>query len=246
MKPAKFNSPFIMLLILSSVLLVLGGASQAFAQKYQPREDEEWITYKNPSFGYRLFYPSAIFAPRGAEDDEDRERAEETGDVDSTASLGGEENKNDKDLASANAKGLEIENEVEAGDVAEAETEEPDDDDGGSLTLLSTDGHAKIVVFGALNSENLSPREYRKTLLEEFGGYDKLDYQPVGKTWFVLSGYRGDNIYYQKVLFSCSNRVVNVFSVNFPTVEKPFYERLIEIMEDNFKTGRGESTPDGC
>jgi hypothetical protein len=58
----------------------------------------------------------------------------------------------------------------------------------------------------------------------------------------VLSGYRGDAIYYQKVMFSCGNNVINVLSVTFPRAEKPFFGPLIERMEDNFKPGRGE----GC
>jgi hypothetical protein len=142
-------------------------------------------------------------------------------------------------------------------DEEDEEEDEGDDDengdaagsgsaDGDTLTLLSNDGKAKIVTFAAVNSDGVTPDEYRKTLLDEFGGYDKLDYQPSGKSWFVLSGYRGDTIYYQKVMFSCQNKVVNVFSVNFPTAEKPYYERLVEIMEDKFKTGRGTDTPAGC
>jgi hypothetical protein len=123
---------------------------------------------------------------------------------------------------------------------------DPPPENGGGLTLTSEDGRAKIVVFGVHNSEDLSPREYRRILLEEFGGYDRLDYSPVSKSWFVLSGYRGDNIYYQKVIFSCSNSVINVFSMTFPTADKPFYEGMIETMEDRFKTGRGDDTPAGC
>jgi hypothetical protein len=58
----------------------------------------------------------------------------------------------------------------------------------------------------------------------------------------VLSGYRGDAIYYQKVMFSCGDRVINALSVTFPRAEKKFYEGLIEVMEDNFRPGSG----DGC
>ncbi len=169
------------------ILILCAAVSPAMAQKkYAPAADEAWTTYENARFGYRLFYPKAIF---------------------------------------------------EAGDEAE---------DGSTLTLFSEDGRAKIVVFAAENEDGLTPREYRTTLLEEFGGYEELDYQPVGRTWFVLSGFRGDSIYYQKVMFSCANRIVNVFSISFPTAEKPFYERLVEIMEDHFKSGRGADTPPGC
>lgn len=112
-------------------------------------------------------------------------------------------------------------------------------------TFLTPDGRAKIVVSGVVNDERFSPADYRKTILQEFGGYDRMDYSPRGKTWFVLSGFRGDRIYYQKVMFSCGDRVINVLSVTFPTAEKRFFENLVERMEDNFKPGSGEGCRSG-
>jgi hypothetical protein len=166
-------------------LSVCAGAALAVS-KHPPKAGENWTTYKNPRFGYTLFYPAAVF---------------------------------------------------DMGETREG---------GSGQTFVTRDGRTKIVVFGTLNAENYSPQEYRKVILTEFGGYDRMDYSPTGKTWFVLSGFRGENIYYQKVMFSCGNKVINVFSMTFPTAEKPFYEGLIEIMEDHFKTGRGDDTPPGC
>lgn len=111
----------------------------------------------------------------------------------------------------------------------------PDNSDG--QTFVAEDGRAKIVVYGTYNDERFSPAEYRNTILKEFQGYDQMDYSPRGRSWFVLSGFRGDTIYYQKVMFSCGNSIINVLSVTFPTAEKPFYEGLVERMEDNFKPG---------
>ena len=119
-------------------------------------------------------------------------------------------------------------------------------ENGGGQTFNSKDGRAKIVVFGTQNGENFTPAEYRKVILQEFGGYDQMDYSPTGQTWFVLSGFRGDNIYYQKVMFSCGNKIINALSITFPTTEKAFYERLVEIIEDKFRPGRGADTPQGC
>jgi hypothetical protein len=114
-------------------------------------------------------------------------------------------------------------------------TPQPPAANGDGQSFLSTDGRAKLVVYGAQNSENFTPSKYRETILREFGGYDQMDYSPTGKTWFVLSGFRGENIYYQKVMFSCGGGVINVLSVTFPRAEKKFYEGLVETMEDNFK-----------
>jgi hypothetical protein len=112
---------------------------------------------------------------------------------------------------------------------------QPPADNGDGQSFLTADGRAKLVVFGAANRENFTPSKYRETILREFGGYDQMDYSPTGKTWFVLSGFRGENIYYQKVMFSCGGSVINVLSVTFPRAEKKFYEGLVEVMEDNFK-----------
>ncbi len=119
-------------------------------------------------------------------------------------------------------------------------------ENGGGQTFTSQDGRAKIVVYATFNTESYTPAQYRKVILDEFGGYDRMDYSPTGQTWFVLSGFRGENIYYQKVMFSCASKVINVLSITFPTAEKPFYEGLVETIEDRFKTGRGVDTPPGC
>ncbi len=125
----------------------------------------------------------------------------------------------------------------------DAEPETPDAD---GRAFVSSDGRARIVVFGAHNAEGLSLGNYRAALLRDFCAYDDLTYSPMGRTWFVLSGFRGDDIYYQKVMFSCAGQIINVLSIRFPTAEKPVYAPMIEKMEDRFRPGRGTDTPAGC
>jgi hypothetical protein len=38
-------------------------------------------------------------------------------------------------------------------------------------------------------------------MIANAGGYAEITYQPRGRSWFVLSGYRGDQAYYER---SCS------------------------------------------
>jgi hypothetical protein len=54
----------------------------------------------------------------------------------------------------------------------------------------------------------------------------------------VLSGYRGDDIYYEKVVFSCGEQVVNVMAVTYPSGERDVYDPVVERMEDSFKPAR--------
>jgi hypothetical protein len=119
---------------------------------------------------------------------------------------------------------------------------QPPNENGDGQSFLSGDGKSKIAVYGTVNDEHFTPAQYRETILKEFAGYNQIDYSPKGKTWFVLSGIRGDMIYYQKVMFSCRDNVINALSVTFPRAEKKFYEGLVEVMEDNVRPGVGE----GC
>jgi hypothetical protein len=112
----------------------------------------------------------------------------------------------------------------------------PDHADEGGRSFRSHDGRARLVVLATPNSD-FTPEEYRETILKEFKGYDRVTYGPKGKTWFVLSGFRDNDIYYQKVMFSCANKIINALSISFPAAEKPLYAPLVERMEDNFKPG---------
>jgi hypothetical protein len=113
-------------------------------------------------------------------------------------------------------------------------------------TFLSPDKRAKIVVSAVKNDAAYTLASYRAAILGEFGGYDQMDYSPTGGNWFVLSGYRGENIYYQKVMFSCGSKVINVFSFTYPKAQRTFYEGRLEVMENKFRPGIGRNTPVGC
>ncbi len=174
-------------------------------------QDGDWTAYRNERYGYRLLYPADLFqpAPSGALA-EDGEANPEDGEP--------------EDDYRPRAEDRDAVGDAEAGDRFE---------DG--RTFVSIDGGAKLVVFGTYNSENFSPDEYRDVIVKEFEGYDRITYGPKGRTWFVLSGFRGDDIYYQKVMFSCRGNVINALSITFPASEKPVYEPIIERIEDNFR-----------
>ncbi len=111
---------------------------------------------------------------------------------------------------------------------------------GDGLAFTSRDGAAKIVTFAAFNNEGFTPKSYRAQLMAEYRDrYQLLDYQPQGRTWFVLSGYRGDSVFYEKVMFSCGGDIINVLAISYPRAEEAFYNPIVEIIEDGFRPGRG-------
>ncbi len=113
--------------------------------------------------------------------------------------------------------------------------------DGEGRTFISADSRAKFIVFATYNTQNISLEQYRATILNNFPGYERLIYGPKGANWFVLSGERGENIYYQKVLFSCGGRVINAFALNYPVFKRSLFDPIVTVIEKNFQSASGRA-----
>ena len=103
--------------------------------------------------------------------------------------------------------------------------------------FVSENSEAKFLVGGWDNSAGQSPESLKRWMLDNVGGYDELTYRPRGRSWFVLSGYRGNAIYYEKVMFSCADRIVSVFAITYPIAQRDLYDPVVERMENAFKPG---------
>jgi hypothetical protein len=112
---------------------------------------------------------------------------------------------------------------------------QPAPENGDGRSFRSEDGTLQIVAFH--NIDDQTPASFKRQLLQG-DGYEGLTYSPSGETWFVLSGFRGDNIFYEKYLFN--DDVVSVFGIEFPTAQKPFYAPMIERIEDSFEAGHSD------
>jgi hypothetical protein len=101
--------------------------------------------------------------------------------------------------------------------------------------FVSNHAEAKFMV-GAWNNEAAqTPNEFKRWLLANTGGYHAMTYVPRGRSWFVISGYRGEVIYYEKVMFSCAGGVVNVFAISYPKDRRHVFDPVVEQMEDSFR-----------
>jgi hypothetical protein len=101
--------------------------------------------------------------------------------------------------------------------------------------FVSRDAEAKLMVGAWNNEAGQTPSEFKQWVLDNTGGYDAMTYTPRGRTWFVISGYRGDDIYYEKVMFSCGGSVVNVLAITYPKGLRRHYDPVVEQMEDSFR-----------
>jgi hypothetical protein len=71
-----------------------------------------------------------------------------------------------------------------------------------------------------------------RELMMTADGYSSLTYSPGGQSWMVASGYRGDDIYYEK--FFVLNGEVRAFSLQYPKALRSTYDPVVEGLEDTF------------
>ena len=120
--------------------------------------------------------------------------------------------------------------------VLEQHSETPD---GRGVELSSKNGLVRLKVLTADNADQISIGEYRATILRELSEGRQLQYGPMGHSWFVLSGVRGDSIYYQKVVFACGGRIINAFALTYPEEQRREFDPVVTTIEKNFHPTAG-------
>lgn len=108
------------------------------------------------------------------------------------------------------------------------------------------DGSAYFIAYAGFNMEDwTSAGQYRAHLLKS-EGYEQLTYEKSGKNWLVLSGTRGQEIYYEKYILSCNFAVINALRITYPKTAAKLYSPMIAGFVRNFVSGKGYDTPEKC
>jgi curved DNA-binding protein CbpA len=107
-------------------------------------------------------------------------------------------------------------------------------------TFRSTDGDALLRIFATENISGVTPAKYRRSLIEgRYAGVD-LDHSPQRKFWFVLSGTRGDKVFYEHVIFSCDTKAIHGWQMIYPSSERTIYDLVVDEIQRNYThSGRG-------
>lgn len=118
-------------------------------------------------------------------------------------------------------------------------TEKPSGAPAEGRVFVSHDNRARLVVGTFPNDGTTTLRAYRTQLLQDNYGAADLDYAPVGKRWFVISGTIGAMMFYERVNFSCGGRVINTWAMLYPVAERKFYDRVVEAIAPTFEPAAG-------
>lgn len=116
---------------------------------------------------------------------------------------------------------------------------EPTTDEG--RVLYSPDGRAQLLVGAFANEEEMSLREYRDYLIAEQYAGAEIEYAPVRRRWFVISGTIGEHEFYERVSFTCGGRLINSWAMVYPRDQDDFYDRVVEAIARTYFPGAGRT-----
>jgi hypothetical protein len=99
-------------------------------------------------------------------------------------------------------------------------------------------GRGRLLVGALENIEGHTVGSYMNLIRQQSYANYGVDYAPRGATWFVLSGENERDVFYEKVIFSCSGRIINSFALIYPIESKRDFDPIVEGIEKTFRPGR--------
>lgn len=116
----------------------------------------------------------------------------------------------------------------------------PDADDG--RRFKDAQG-VEFAVYASYNALDFNLAKYRDYTLKNLAPGQVVTYQAHGDNWFVISGTKGDSIFYERHLLSHRGEMTEAFSITYPAVAKLSYDPLVARMAKSLRPGKGFQSP---
>ena len=116
----------------------------------------------------------------------------------------------------------------------------PGSDDG--RTFKSADG-AEFSVYASYNAMDFDLAKFQDSTLKNLDPGEVVTYKAHGDDWFVLSGTKGADIFYERHLLSHGGQMTEGFSISYPAAAKQSYDAVVARMAKSFRPGKGFQTP---
>ena len=117
----------------------------------------------------------------------------------------------------------------------------PENNDG--LSFTAADG-ASLSVWASLNVSEHDVAGLEAFLRENLKADERVTYRAAGKNWLVLSGTRGERIFYTRYAFSHRNEIVNAFEISYPATLAARYDPIVARIARSLRSGTGYQTPE--
>jgi hypothetical protein len=112
----------------------------------------------------------------------------------------------------------------------------PNADDG--RTFKNADG-AKFSVSAAYGGIGSNLADYRNFIIKHLAPKQTVTFQARAKTWFVLSGTQGSDIFYERHMLSHGGEMTEDFVISYPATAKAAYDPIVARMSASFRSGTG-------
>jgi serine/threonine-protein kinase len=128
-------------------------------------------------------------------------------------------------------------------DVPAAWRENPPPANGDGLSFTSPDGTATVAVYGGFQAFDTLAESV--AILEAPLDGETITYRHTDRKAVVVSGLRGDTIFYRRSVLSCGDKIWNGVSIEYPAADKAKYDALVTHIARSLKPGPGYES-EGC
>jgi curved DNA-binding protein CbpA len=111
--------------------------------------------------------------------------------------------------------------------------------DNNDSVLTSKDGRALLRISSMQNGAATTLAQYRRSLIAKRYADARFDYAPQRHNWFVLSGTVGEEMFYERVTYSCDGRSIHSWLLAYPIAERLFFDAIVEEMHRTYRYGLG-------
>jgi serine/threonine-protein kinase len=70
-----------------------------------------------------------------------------------------------------------------------------------------------------------------------------VTYRRRGQSWIVVSGFKGERIFYRKAMLACGDSVWHQIAFDYPAAEKHGYDRFVTRAEKALAAHRQDGCP---
>ena len=114
----------------------------------------------------------------------------------------------------------------------------PGSDDG--REFKTSDG-AGFTVSASYFALDFTIAKYRDYIVNNLDPSSSVTYETRGKNWFVISGTKADDIFYEKHLLS--HGMNEDFVMSYPASRKQIYDPIVARMAKSLRSGKGFQSP---
>ena len=101
-------------------------------------------------------------------------------------------------------------------------------ENGDGISLRAADG-GTLAIFGQSNIDRESPTQFEQRVAQA-PAYRQLDYHLVRADFVILSGFRGNRLYYERYGFDGQNGAIHTVVLEYPAARRGRYEPIIARM----------------